>query len=172
MVEFKARNEEIEAVRSLVENANKRLKDWTVLYGVYRYDRHDLAFFTACLTSVCGLLNLQITHGAPIWKDLTGLRPGVAMKRQARKRRKKQEEKEEVQEDEEEEVEEEEDDEEEEEEYFEIDRITGHYDSSDHGRMYRVRYKGCHHSKDLWLTPELITGDAVEHYLAQLAKSD
>jgi hypothetical protein len=155
-------------VRALVENANKRLKNWRVLYGIYWYDRHDLDFFTNYLTTVCGLLNLEITlGGAPIRKDLSvaSLKKRRAKKKAKREQAKKRQ-KREKEESEEAGSEVEESDEEE--EFHEIEGIVDHRETADHGRMYRVRYKGCHHSKDMWLTPDLITSDAIDEYLEGL----
>src|SRR6185437_13106907 len=58
-VEYAAYNEEIDAVRAIVENLNHRMKVWNVLQE-WTCNREDLDFFSQCLGSVCGLLNLEI----------------------------------------------------------------------------------------------------------------
>ena len=53
-------NQEIENIRSFIENVNTRLKYWKVMKGPRRRDRYNVEFFSSCVMSVCGLLNLQI----------------------------------------------------------------------------------------------------------------
>ena len=77
-VTHKDYNQEIENIRAYIENVNKRLKDWKVLKGPWRRDRHNLDLFSTCAMSVCGLLNLQIDNGEPVWKGISGLMPRIA----------------------------------------------------------------------------------------------
>ena len=53
-----------------------------------------------------------------------------------------------------------------------IAQDSDHQDTKKHGRLYRVRYKGEHHSHDLWLPAYMITGDVVEDYEAEQAWND
>jgi hypothetical protein len=86
-VEYKDRNQDIENVRAVIENANSRLKIWKVLGGTCRVDRHDLQFYTWIMSIACGLLNLEIEHGHPIRKQLARLKPRVANQVRERKRK-------------------------------------------------------------------------------------
>jgi hypothetical protein len=171
---YAAYNEEIDSVRQVIENLNSRIKVWKAL-DFWDLDRHDFDFFTHCMGSVCGLLNLEIDNGYPIRKNLRTLKPSVAVPRlrAARKRRRAlREEKErnkkakpdngEVEEvgkdgdaegDEEEPLETE--------EWQEIDHIVRSRKDKDYGLMYLVQWlNGTRH----WLTPEHITEEAVHDF--------
>jgi hypothetical protein len=87
-VEFADYNQTIENVRSIVENANSRLKVWKVIQGPWRHDRHDLELLTKVMRIVCALLNLEIEHGHPVRRDLSSLQPRIANPRHEKKRAK------------------------------------------------------------------------------------
>lgn len=88
-VAFKARNKEIDSVRAFVENANARLKQFKVLGGTCRVDRHDLQFYTWVISIACGLLNLEVAHAHPIRKRLSRLKPAMATRVRQRKRKRR-----------------------------------------------------------------------------------
>lgn len=84
-IEYKDYNIEIESVRSVIENLNKRVKDFKILHGPWRYSCKDLDFFTHCLGIVCALVNLSVKKH-PIRKDLSTLKPRVALAKRAKKK--------------------------------------------------------------------------------------
>jgi hypothetical protein len=162
-----------------VENLNSRIKVWKAL-KFWDLDRHDLEFFTSCLGSVCGLLNLEIAHGHPIRVNLRTLRTGVSLPRLRASRKRKREEHEAESVEEEDEGEDEGDGDEGEDEagegdvadegdevtggeqeWHQIEGIVGRRMDRDYGLMYLVKYID---GSRIWVTPEHITPDAVQAY--------
>jgi hypothetical protein len=78
-VTYAAYNEEIDSVRNVVENLNAKIKNWASMRG-WDCDRHNLDFFTQCLGSVCGLINLELREH-PVRKERSTLLPRVAVPR-------------------------------------------------------------------------------------------
>lgn len=193
-VEYEAYNEEIDAVRAIVENLNHRIKLWKGLKE-WKCNRKDLEFFAQCLSAVCGLLNLEIDQRHPIRRFLQTTRPSVAVPRLQRKKREREEAAEEADEkgeaprtkirktkegqmqeeaSEKEEVDEQEEilseeDAEEADAWYEIDNIIRHKNDIDYGLMYLVKYTD---GSKLWLTPEHISEDAIHEYISRQGQSD
>jgi hypothetical protein len=184
-VEYATYNEDIEYTRAVVENLNSRAKNWNVL-EFWNLDRHDLAFFTQCLGSVCGLLNLEIAGGKPIRANLRTLLPrearihhdakkrkremeeAKAKKAEGGKRRKKSSavQAESDEESESEPSESKSEPSESEEEYHEIEKIVDHRGKGSK-RTYRVRWlapKYNHPSHDRWMPADRITSEALDDY--------
>mgnify|MGYP000941995561 FL=1 len=167
-IAFAEYNQDIENVRAIIENVNHRIKVWKVFGGEWLHDRHDLDFMSDLVMVVCALLNLEVTHGHPIRKDLHTLLPRVANQRHKEKQRKKAEGKHltavEEQSSGVEEMDTSED--EEEEEFHEVDRILSHRKGMAQKKpviFYLVRFLD---GVKMECTADNITSEALDEYHA------
>ena len=159
-------NQDIENTRAVVENVIHRVKAFHSIAGEWTHDRHDLAFFSDCVMSVCGLVNLEIKHGHPIRKNICTLLPRVQeQRRKARESKKEKDREAKAGAEESEEESEEHSEEEPEEEFHEVDKIVSHRKGKALGKdviFYRVKFldgdvRDC--------TADYVTEEALDEYL-------
>jgi hypothetical protein len=79
-IEYKDYNKEIGPVRAIVENVNARLKQWAIFRDTYRLDRHDIPMFDNFVSTVCGLINVELPLH-PLRSDKRSIQPKVRSKR-------------------------------------------------------------------------------------------
>ena len=141
--------------------------------GPWRRDRYNVEFFSSCVMSVCGLLNLQIDNGEPVRKNLSTLRPKVANVRHAKKVSKQKQVQEVAGEESSEgEMADSSEEDTEDHSFHEIERIvSSRWGTRDKVKVkyYRVKFLGEHGNKDC--TADNVTKDALDEFYNKYPKA-